>query len=178
MRATMTQADIEVAFKRHIGASMRGYGIYDLPILQHFDYLKKGRKDFALYFTVQNPRRVANAHRSYDPVSADDAGHVESQHFEADVSITCLSEEEKTGVAPLDLAMTAAQAVGSLPFVEAMRADGLGVQACSNIPTVHANDDPDNFALECSFSFPITFSRHIMPLTKTIMAAELNSFLL
>lgn len=161
--------DVERAFRLALIFAMDEYGESSAPVLQHYDYMKKGRKDTAVYFTVLNPRKVGNAFRRYDVQDADPglAGHEEWQHIEADIHITIVSDKD-----PLDLAIRVGLILGSLPFIEAMRGKGIGVQSVSNMSTVHVQDDKDNFALECSFRLPVTFNSKIFPLTK---GAEIES---
>lgn len=168
MRENLTQAEIERAFRAALLSCMGEYGRADVPVLQHYDYLKKGRRDEAVYFTVLNPQRLGYAHRSYSPALGL-AGHKEHQHMQVDIAVTVISDDD-----PLELAMLVTTVAGSLPFIERMRAEGLGVQATSNMTTVHAKDDRDNYALECSFSIPVTFNRSVAPVTPSIEVADLN----
>lgn len=168
MRQDMTQADIEIAFRSSLLDCMTDYGADGVPVLQHYDYLKKGRRSEAVYFTLQNPVKVGNSYRKYDPNNGH-AGHTERQHWQADISVTVVADEDAQ-----DLALTVFGIMGSLPFIELMRAAGVGVQGSPSITTIPAKDDHDNWAYECSGVLPITFNRESKPNTPTVEAANLD----
>ncbi|MFV7791249.1 phage gateway protein [Aliarcobacter lanthieri] len=172
-QTNLTQANIETIFRTNFLNCMNDYGIENIPLLQHYDYVKKGKRDIAVYFTIQNPKKIGNAYRTYN-IQDDKANHRELQHYEATIQITTISDEDKTGIAPLDLAMTTSDIVGSLPFIEAMRKQGVGVQSATDIKTNNVLDESDNFVLECSLSFQITFNRELKPNTKALHNAYLN----
>ncbi|RBQ30671.1 hypothetical protein CRU92_10885 [Arcobacter sp. FW59] len=172
-KENLTQANIETIFRSNFLSCMNDYGIEDIPVLQHYDYVKKGKRDIAVYFTIQNPRKVGNAYRTYK-TEDDKANHREHQHYEATVQITTISDEDKTNIAPLDLALTSSNIVGSLPFIEAMRKQGIGIQAVTDVRTNNVLDEAENFVLECNFSFQITFNKELKPNTKALRNAYLN----
>ena len=159
-QTNLTQANIEKIFRTNFLNCMNDYGLENIPLLQHYDYVKKGKRDVAVYFTIQNPRKVGNAYRTYN-VEDDKANHKEQQHYEATIQLTTISDEDKTEIAPLDLAMITSNIIGSLPFIEAMRKQGIGVQSATDIKTNNVLDEADNFVLECSLSFQITFNREL-----------------
>lgn len=173
MRAHVSQPDIEAVFVKTLNTCMLDFGVANVPVLQHFDYQKKGRRDVAIYFTVQAPRRIGNAYRDYNPVGSK-ANHVESLHLESDIQITVVSDELKTNINGGDLAMTVVQVVGSLPFIELMRAGGIGTQGCSDIRVINSTDEHDNYQQEYSLTVPVTYNREIKPNTATINIHELK----
>lgn len=168
MRENLTQAEIEIAFRSTLIQCMSEYG-EDVPVLQHYDYLKKGRLGRAVYFTLMNPLNIGYSSRKYNPDQGGLVGHTEHQHMQADVSVTVVADDD-----PLELALMTKTVMGSLPFVERMREAGLGTQATSNMVTLDVKDDHDNFTKECSFTMPITFNRSLAPATPTVEAASLN----
>ena len=172
-QTNLTQANIETIFRTNFLNCMSDYGLENIPLLQHYDYVKKGKRDAAVYFTIQNPRKVGNAYRTYN-VKDDKANHKEQQHYEATIQLTTISDEDKTEIAPLDLAMITSNVIGSLPFIEAMRKQGIGIQSSTDIRTNNVLDESDNFVLECSLDFKITFNRELKPNTKALNNAYLN----
>ncbi|MFX4243455.1 hypothetical protein ACOL22_11860, partial [Aliarcobacter butzleri] len=54
------QANIETIFRTNFLNCMNDYGIENIPLLQHYDYVKKGKRDIAVYFTIQNPKKDIN----------------------------------------------------------------------------------------------------------------------
>ena len=168
----LTQANIETIFKTNFLNCMNDYGLENIPLLQHYDYVKKGKRDVAVYFTIQNPRKVGNAYRTYN-VEDNKANHKEQQHYEATIQLTTISDEDKTEIAPLDLAMITSNVIGSLPFIEAMRKQGIGIQNSTDIRTNNVLDEADNFVLECSLDFKITFNRELKPNTKIVTKTNL-----
>lgn len=172
-QTNLTQSQIETIFRTTFLNCMNDYGIKDIPLLQHYDYVKKGKRDVAVYFTIQNPKKVGNAYRTYN-VKDDKANHRELQHYEATIQLTTISDEDKTNIAPLDLAMITSNIIGSLPFIEAMRKQGIGIQTATDIRTNNVLDEADNFVLECSLDFKITFNREIKPNTKVITKTNLT----
>ena len=169
----LTQANIETIFRTNFLNCMNDYGLKDIPLLQHYDYVKKGKRDVAVYFTIQNPRKIGNAYRTYN-VKDGKANHKEQQHYEATIQLTMISDEDKTEIAPLDLAMITSDIIGSLPFIEAMRKQGIGIQTATDIRTNNVLDESDNFVLECSLDFKITFNRELKPNTKVITKTNLT----
>lgn len=172
-KENLTQANIETIFKSNFLNCINDYGFIDIPVLQHYDYVKKGKRDIAVYFTIKNPRKIGNAYRTYN-VQDSKANHKEQQHYEATIQITTISDEDKTNIAPLDLAIVSANIIGSLPFIELMRKQGVGIQSTTDIKTNNILDEADNFVLECHFSFQITFNKELRPNTKSLQNATLN----
>lgn len=171
MRENLTLAEIETALRANLIACMDEYGVKDVPVLQHFDYLKKGRRDTAIYFSVLNPIKVGSSHRRYT-IDGDDAGHEELQHMQADAQIMVVADDD-----PLELVLTVSSVLGSLPFIEKMRDSGIGVQAISGFTTLPVKDDHDNYTLESSATLPITFNRLVAPKTGVVeVEVEVLSF--
>ena len=65
-QTNLTQSNIEKIFRTNFLNCMSDYGLENIPLLQHYDYVKKGKRDVAVYFTIQNPRKIGNAYRTYN----------------------------------------------------------------------------------------------------------------
>lgn len=159
----MHQADIEIAVR----SSLLAY-FSNVPVLQHYDYLKKGRKTTAIYFGFNDPTKIGNPYRKYNVVD-DNSNHEELQHYEATINLVVLKDEDST-----DFAMTVQQVVSSLPFIEMMRKKGLGVNSVSEVKTLHIQDESDNYITQNNISFNITYNRILKPNTKATKDGFLN----
>lgn len=172
-------SEIETTIHKVLKSSLSLYG-FNIPVLQNFTSAKVVKREIAVYFHIGTPRQVAKANRQYTNLGkskSGDAGHIETQHFEAMVTFTCISNEELSKVNPSDLATLVAMITNSLPFIEIMRESGVGVQANSSIRTLYFLNEEDNYQLELSFDLPITFNRTIRPITQIANGCTLNKLI-
>jgi len=172
-KTNLTQANIETIFRNSFLKCLDDFNYLQIPVLQHYDYQKKGKQHTAVYFTLQNPRKVGNAYRVYN-TNDNKSNYKELQHYEATILLTTLSDEEKRNIAPIDLALNCACIVGSLTFIELMKNNGIGIQSISDIRTLNILDESNNFILECNFDFKISFNKELISNTKLIKQATFN----
>ena len=121
----MTDNDVEIAVRKQLLAQLAQAGI-DIPVKAGFQSAKQGREDnFVMFFPVgENPQGWQR--RSYNPQGSD-AGHLEAQQYETTFQVQAFITEF-SGYTAKDITSIVRMIVNSLPFVEALRKQGIGVQ--------------------------------------------------
>jgi hypothetical protein len=141
------------------------YGVA-VPVVAGYQSNKEGRENqFIMFFPVDESAHGWQG-RSYSP-NTDHAHHVERQIVEKTIQLQGFSDEQGDHTA-LDLTSLARMVVNSLPFVEAMRKSGVGVQRAGTIRTPFFINDHGDYEMNPSFDFKITHNRFINPITPVV----------
>lgn len=164
----MKPSDVGPIFRLALLDQLAMYGHGDVLVIEADQPTKQGRVDDGLYWRLSNPTRHGWQARRYSPEGRN-AGHTEHQLLECMMTLTGLVHDDyATGYSSNDLANLAQMVVNSLPFVEALRRQGVGIQRVTPIRTIRFNDEADDYAIEASFDVNITIMRTIAPATPTV----------
>ncbi|MEM8099263.1 hypothetical protein Q4R58_12780 [Morganella morganii] len=163
----MTDNYVEIAVRKQLLAQLAQAGI-DIPVRAGFQSAKQGREDnFVMFFPVgENPQGWQK--RSYNPQGSD-AGHLEAQQYETTFQVQAFITEF-SGYTAKDITSIVRMIVNSLPFVEALRKQGIGVQRATGIRTPYFLNDRDNYEQNPSFDFNVTYTRTLRPETAVVTA--------
>lgn len=169
----MKPSDVPVYFRAALLQGLSDYGHPEVLVIEADQAKKQGRVDDGIYWRLTNPKNYGWQARRYSP-QGQQAGHTEHQLMEVMITLTAyVHDDYEAGYDSNDLANIAQMTVNSLPFVERMRQNNIGVQRATPIRTITFTDEADNYAKEASFDVNLTFIRTINPATP--LAETLNS---
>ena len=158
----MTFRELKIAFRKALIELQKQYGLRVIPVIDADQMKKQGRVETGIYYRVLEPKNHGWQGRSYN-INGKDAGHVESQHYEVMFQLSTLSSESNTDA--IDIAVDTQMIVSSLPFVELMEKQGIGIQRPTPIRTLSFVNEQENYDVEASFDVTVTFNRSIKPKT-------------
>lgn len=158
----MKKRDLEILLRKTFLDLQKHYGLFEYSLLPAYDG-KKGRKNMGMYYYL----RLLNNHgwqgRRYD---FDSFGHKEEQIFEYEVKITALSDKPEHN--PNDIASQALMIVQSLPFIEKLSKERVGVQRVNQLQSMPFINDSDNYEEEVFFTFNLSVVQTINPPTPEV----------
>lgn len=161
----MTDNEVNAALRKQIVKQLTEQNI-QVPVIAGYQSKKAGRENnFVMFFNV-----VEGGHgwqgRRYNPID-DNANHVEVQKAEKTIQVQGFCDDS-SGLTALDLTATVRMIVNSLPFVEALKKSGVGIQRASAVRTPFFENDRGDYEMNPSFDFKVTFDRSIKPKTSVI----------
>jgi hypothetical protein len=163
----MMDNEVYLAIRRQMLAQMQDAGIL-LPVIVGFQPTKQAKKDgFVLFFPLNEASHGWQV-RSYH-VAGTDAGHKETQLVEKTLQVQGLVADTNKLTAT-DLIATVRMIVNSLPFVDVLKKQGVGVQRASSIRTPYLINEQGDYEQHPSFDFNVTFHREIFPKTSALKA--------
>lgn len=161
----MKPSDVPVYFRAALLQGLSAYGHPEVLVIEADQARKQGRVDDGIYWRLTNPKNYGWQARRYNP-QGQQAGHTEHQLMEVMITLTAyVHDDYEAGYDSNDLANIAQMTVNSLPFVERMRQNDIGVQRATPVRTITFTDEADNYAKEASFDVNLTFVRTINPAT-------------
>ncbi|WP_338885316.1 hypothetical protein [Xenorhabdus sp. TH1] len=160
----MTDNQVYAAIRAQLLKQLAEAGI-SVPVVAGFQSTKQGREDsFVMFFPI-----TENAYgwqgRNYHIVGRD-ANHSETQLVEKTLQVQGIGGFEQFTAG--DITATVRMIMNSLPFVEALRKQGIGIQRAGNLRMPFFINDQGNYELSPSFDINITHSRGIKPNTATV----------
>ncbi|CDG21066.1 conserved protein of unknown function [Xenorhabdus poinarii G6] len=162
----MTDNEVYVAIRRQLLKQLAEAGIA-IPVVAGFQSTKQGRADnFVMFFPIEEAAHGWQG-RNYNIVGRD-ANHREIQLVEKTLQMQGIGTYQ--ALTANDITATARMIVNSLPFVEALRKQHIGVQRASNLRTPFFINDQGNYEMSPSFDVKITHSRMITPNTAVVNA--------
>lgn len=152
--------------------SLKAYG-YNCEVLAGRQPTRQLLKDNAVYVFPIGESRAGLQRRSYSDKAAG-AGIV---HTESILVIKTLQlqaflrrePEETDEPTASDLCATAKMIVESLPFVEAIRAEGVGISNVTGLREPEFINEAGDYEKNPSFDFDISFTRTITPTTGAVI---------
>lgn len=164
----MKPSDAPIHFRTALLARLAEYGHPNVLVIEAEQVEKQGRVDDGIYWRLTNPTNYGWQARRYD-VQGQSANHSEHQLVQAMMTLTAyVHNDDLAGYDSNDLANLAQMCVNSLPFIEQMRRNDIGVQRATPVRTINFTDEADNYAKEASFDVNITFMRTINPATPVV----------
>lgn len=137
----------------------------------------QGRKDEGLYFFQIADALAGWQARSYERKLGNNLDMEDRQVVETSFQVQALVIDDPASLAQLtalDVLHAAKMIIASLPFVEAMQRDSVGVQRPSNIRTPYFTNDRDQFEMSPSFDFTLSHERGIITSIKAVESAVLD----
>lgn len=163
----MTDNEVYIAIRHQMLAQMNDVGV-SIPVVAGFQSTKQGREDsFVMFFPINEAGHGWQA-RNYQ-VAGTDANHKETQLVEKTLQVQGLVSDASELTAT-DLTATVRMIVNSLPFVDALKKQGVGAQRASGIRTPYFINDQGDYEQNPSFDFNVTFHREIFPNTTAVKA--------
>lgn len=160
-------SQVPVFFRQALLTRLVEYGYPNVLVIEARQANKQGRIDDGIYWRLMNPKNYGWQARRYDYING--KGHTEHQLVEATIKLSCFVHDDyATGYDSSDLASITQMSVNSLPFVEELKRNNIGVQRATPIRTIDFTDEADNYATESSFDVNVTFMRSINPLTPAV----------
>lgn len=168
----MMPSQVGPIFRTNLLARLAEFGHPDVLVIEAYQPSKQGRVDDGIYWRLSNPTNHGWQVRRYNP-QGQDSGHSEHLLVECMMTLTSFVDDlYVTGYNSNDLANLAQMSVNSLPFIERMRDNGIGVQRVTPIRSITFTDEGDNYATEASFDVNVTFMRTITPATQVVETLE------
>ncbi|WP_260294178.1 phage gateway protein [Proteus vulgaris] len=163
----MTDYEVDVAIRKQLLLQLKVVGI-DISVKAGFQSTKQGREDNMVMFFPINENGYGWQGRKYN-VQGNKANHQENQLFEKTYQVQAFVTQLGHYSAS-DITAIVRMIANSLPFVEALRKQGIGVQRASGIRTPYFLNDQGNYEQNPSFDFNVTFNRTLHPDTNAVSA--------
>ncbi|WP_237386224.1 phage gateway protein [Xenorhabdus sp. Sc-CR9] len=162
----MTDNEVYIAIRAQLLKQLNEAGIA-VPVVAGFQSTKQGREDsFVMFFPIEEAAQGWQG-RNYHVVGRD-ANHRETQWVEKTLQVQGVGTVQ--ALTANDITATVRMMVNSLPFVEALRKQHIGVQRAGNLRTPFFINDQGNYEMSPSFDVKITHSREIKPNTAAVNA--------
>ncbi|KMJ46897.1 phage related-protein [Xenorhabdus khoisanae] len=160
----MTDKQIYAAIRAQLLKQLGEVGIA-VPVIAGFQSTKQGREErFVMFFPVSE-----NAHgwqgRHYR-IIGNNANHQETQLVEKTLQVQAVGEFEQYTAG--DITATVRMIMNSLPFVEALHKQRIGVQRAGSLRMPFFINDQGNYEMSPSFDITLTHSRDIKPNTAAV----------
>lgn len=167
----MTDNDVDIAIRKQLLIQLKQSGI-DIAVKAGFQSTKQGREDsFVMFFTIGEAPQGWQK-RSYN-VQDKNANHLEEQQAEVTYQMQAFITQRGSYTAK-DITAMVRMIVNSLPFVEALRKQGVGIQRATAIRSPYFVNDHGDYEQNPSFDFNVTFIRTLRPDTGVVSALILD----
>ncbi len=163
----MTDNEIDIVIRKQLVAQLHEARI-DIVVKAGFQSSKQGREDNMLIFFPIAETGQGWQGRDYD-IQGQNANHQESQQAEKTYQIQAFVTTI-AGLTATDVIAVVRMIINSLPFVEALRKQGIGIQRASAIRIPYFINDQGNYEQNPSFDFNVTFKRTLHPDTGVVAA--------
>ncbi|MDE1497434.1 hypothetical protein KKJ25_21715 [Xenorhabdus bovienii] len=162
----MTDNEVYVVIRQQLLKQLSEANI-TIPVVAGFQSTKQGREaSFVMFFPIEEAAHGWQG-RNYHIVGRD-ANHRETQLVEKTLQVQCVGTHGT--FTANDITATVRMIINSLPFVEALRKQGIGVQRAGNLRTPFFINDQGNYEMSPSFDVKITHPRVITPNTAAVNA--------
>ncbi|PHM50573.1 phage gateway protein [Xenorhabdus sp. KK7.4] len=160
----MTDNDVYIALRAQLLKQLNEAGIA-VPVVAGFQSTKQGRENrFVMFFPISESAHGWQG-RNYHCADRN-ANHREIQIVEKTLQVQGVGSFEQYTAG--DMTATVRMIMNSLPFVETLRKQGIGIQRAGNLRMPFLINDQGNYELSPSFDITITHSRNIKPNTATV----------
>ncbi|MDC9623839.1 hypothetical protein PSI22_19925 [Xenorhabdus sp. XENO-7] len=162
----MTDNEVYVVIRQQLLKQLSEANI-TIPVVAGFQSTKQGREaSFVMFFPIEEAAHGWQG-RNYHVVGRD-ANHRETQLVEKTLQVQGVGAHDT--FTANDITATVRMIINSLPFVEALRKQGIGVQRAGNLRTPFFINDQGNYEMSPSFDVKITHPRVITPNTAAVNA--------
>lgn len=168
----MNEKALRILIVRELTLGLQRAGIA-LPVIAGNQPTTQGREDAGIYFFPISDAAIGWQGRSYATNTLPLMPMTDTQTVETAFQVEALVPDEPNDlnqVTALDALHVARMVIGSLPFVEAVRADGVGVQRATNVRIPYFTNDRDQFEMSPSFDFTVSHKRAIIQYVNSIDA--------
>ncbi|WP_272521693.1 MULTISPECIES: phage gateway protein [Providencia] len=163
----MTDNNVDIALRKQLIFQLKEAGI-DIPVKAGFQSTKQGREENMLMFFPIDEHGHGWQGRKYN-VQGEKANHQESQLSEKTYQFQALITDSEHYTAG-DITAIVRMITNSLPFVEALRKQGIGIQRASTIRRPYFLNDHGNYEQNPSFDLTVSFTRTLLPDTAAVSA--------
>lgn len=163
----MIDNEVDIAIRKQLLLQLEQMEI-NIPVKAGFQSTKQGRDDNMVMFFPINESGHGWQGRNYR-VQGNNTNHQENQLCEKTYQFQALITHFGYYTAG-DITAIVRMITNSLPFVEALRKKGIGVQRATGIRTPYFVNDRGNYEANPSFDLNITFNRTLHPDTAAISA--------
>lgn len=169
----MTDKQLRILLVTHLTAGLLRQGI-TLPVIAANQPTTQGREDQGIYFFPISDAASGWQHRAYGEPVGGVMQATETQTVETAFQVAALvvdDPESLTSLTALDVLHVARMVIASLPFVESLQSQDVGVQRPTNVRTPYFTNDRDQFEMSPSFDFTVSHKRSIIQSTNSIDSA-------
>ncbi|MEX6211755.1 phage gateway protein [Providencia hangzhouensis] len=167
----MTDNDIDSAIYKQLVRQLTEIGL-DIPVKAGFQPIKPGSEDNMVMFFSINERGHGWQGRNYN-IQGKNANHQENLLSEKTYQVQTVITQLGSYTAN-DIAAMVRMVINSLPFVTALRKQGIGVQRATDIRQPYIVNEHGDYEQTISFDFNVTFKRSLFPDTAAISALYPN----
>ena len=170
----MNDKQLRMLIVAQLTAGLERVGV-SLPVIAGNQPTTQGREDQGLYFFQIADTASGWQSRSYTPDQPRKMQMKDTQKVETAFQVEALVIDElnTTSLTAVDLLHTARMVIASLPFVDAMQKQGVGVQNPSSVRTPYFANDRDQFEMSPSFDFTVSHKRTMI---QSVNSTELTTF--
>lgn len=165
----MNETQAFVIARTHLVAALREYG-YDCAVQAGRQPTKQLLRDNTVYLFAISENRHGVQRRSYSP-SGGLMGHVESTLVSKTVQVQAFRKHDITDLddyTASDLCAVVKMIVSSLPYIEAVKKDGVGISNVTDMREPEFINASGDYEKNPSFDFDLSFTRTIKPTTKPV----------
>ena len=163
----MTDNEVDIALRKQLLFQLKEAGI-DIHVKAGFQSTKQGREENMVMFFPIDEHGHGWQGRKYN-VQGEKANHQETQMSEKTYQFQALIDNLGSYTAG-DITALVRMIVNSLPFVEALKKQGIGIQRASTIRRPYFLNEKGNYEQNPSFDLTVSFPRILSPDTAAISA--------
>lgn len=164
----MTENEAFAIIRAQMLSMLRELGYVDVRVIAGRQPNKSGRIDNSIYYFSIAENRQGIQGRRYNP-NQEDVGHNEREPVTKTVQVQAfrkLGPEDYESYTATDLCAVAKMIFGSLPFIEAVRAQGVSVSNITNIREPEFVNESGDYEKNPSFDVDVGFMRELKPITQ------------
>lgn len=172
----MNDNALSVLIRQSLLPLLAAQGQSALPVIAAQQPTTQGREALGIYFFQIGDNRYGWQARydEYDEDSGDQI-HTEEQWHETTFQVMGFAPADPTDLSlptAKDLTDLAAMLITSQAFVQALRAENVGLQRITQVRMPWFKNDQDNFEANPSFDFTVSHKRTIIQTTPSITTTE------
>lgn len=166
----MNETQAFIVARQHLIAALREYG-YDCAVQAGRQPTKQLLRDNTVYLFAISENRHGTQRRKYNPHDGH-VGHVESTLVSKTVQVQALRKHDISDLddyTASDLCAVVKMIISSLPYIEAVKADGVGISNVTDMREPEFINAAGDYEKNPSFDFDLSFTRTIKPTTKPVI---------
>lgn len=174
----MTDNALAILIRSTLLQLLASQGITDMRVLAAYQPTGQGREGRAIYFFPITDTRYGWQQRKdiYDDATGGQV-HIETQLIESQFQVQGLAPTDPANIEAMtakDITNLAAMLISSQPFIQALSAQGVGLQRITAIRSPFFVNDQGQFEASPSFDFTVSHKRSITQITPSIESVELD----
>ena len=169
----MNDKPLRILIIEHLTSGLLRAGI-TVPVIAGNQPTTQGRENDGVYFFQIMDGAAGWQGRSYS-VAEPLLNMKDTQVLETTFQMQALITEDPESTASLgaiDVLNAARMVIASMPFIESMKLNDIGVQRPTNIRTPFFTNDRDQFEMSPSFDFTVSHKRHIIQPVNSVDSIE------